>query len=252
MRNILLDLEYDGTDFLGSQLQAQGRTVQGELEQAIARLTQERVRVALAGRTDAGVHAQGQRASLHSASPLPLETFVRGLNALLPADLAVLRAQEVPAGFHARFDARLRVYRYTLYNAAPRSPLARRYAWHVPESLDVAAMAGGLELLLGEHDFASFAGASEERPGHPGSTVRVVSSARCWADAPWIVVEIAANAFLRHMVRNIVGQLVLLGQGRCDLARLAAILEAGDRRQAGPPAPPQGLCLVRVEYEQVP
>jgi len=250
MRNILLDLEYDGSEFLGSQWQAQGRTVQGELERAIFQLTQQETRVILAGRTDAGVHARGQRASFVTASTLPPETMLRALNALLPPDLAVLHVQVVPEGFHARFSARRRVYRYTIYNAPLRSPLARRYAWHVPGALDVAAMAAGLEMLLGEHDFASFAGAIEGPASKTRNTVRTIEAARCWAEPPWMYIEIAAPSFLRHMVRNIVGQLVLVGQGRCNLDELRAIVAARERGRAGPPAPPHGLCLMRVEYEE--
>lgn len=252
MRNILLDLEYDGTDFLGSQWQAAGRTVQGELERAICRLTQQETRVVMAGRTDAGVHAEGQRANFTTASTLPLETLVRGLNALLPVDVAVRRAQEVPEAFHARFSARLRVYRYTVDNRPIRSPLSRRWAWHVPGPLDVAAMASSLALLVGEHDLASFAGAARGPAGGPPVTVRTIQTARCWAEAPWVYVEVAAGSFLRHMVRNIVGQLVQVGQGRCSLEEFQAILAARDRRQAAPPAPAHGLCLIRVEYDGVP
>jgi tRNA pseudouridine38-40 synthase len=249
MRNILLDLEYDGTDFLGSQVQAVGRTVQGELERALQQLTQQETRVTLAGRTDAGVHARGQRANFRTQSQLPLETFVRGLNALLPPDLAVQRAQEVAESFHARFDAGLRVYRYTLYNSPIRSPLARRVAWQVPGALDLAAMAAGLALLVGKHDFSSYAGAAEGPARVSRVTVRTIHAARCWAEMPWIYVEIAADSFLRTMVRNIVGELVRLGQGITDLAGFRAIWEARDRKRAGAPAPPQGLCLVRVEYD---
>jgi len=249
MRNILLDLEYDGTGFRGSQVQARGRTVQGELERALQRLTRQETRIVLAGRTDAGVHASGQRANFHTASELPLETFWRGLNALLPPDLAVLRVQEVPEQFHARFDARRRSYRYTLFRAAVRSPLARQYAWHVPGSLDLAAMAAGLELLLGEHDFASFGGA--EPGGRSRQTVRTLYQAHCQEETPWLHLDFSANAFLRGMVRNIVGQLVLLGRGLCDLDRFRAIFAACDRRQAGAAAPAHGLCLTRVDYDEV-
>lgn len=247
MRNILLDLAYDGTDFLGSQIQAQGRTVQGELERALARLTQQETGVILAGRTDTGVHARGQQVNFQTGSQLSLETFVRALNALLPPDVAVRRAQEVPERFHARFDARRRFYRYTIYNAPVRSPLARRTSWHVPEPLDVGAMATGLEMLIGEHDFASFAsrGSGDRRK----TTVRQLYEACCWQEEIWIYVDVTANAFLRRMVRNLVGQLKLVGAGRCDLAGFRDIWEARDRRRAGPPAPPQGLCLMRVEYD---
>jgi len=251
MRNVLLDLEYDGTDFRGSQIQAAGRTIQGELERALRQLTQQDTRVTLAGRTDAGVHARGQRANFRTLSGLPLATLQRGLNALLPPDMAVRRVQEVAEGFHARFDARLRVYRYTLYNSAIRSPLARRYAWQVPGPLDGDAMAAGLALLVGRHDFASYAGAGDGAAGRPRGTVRTIHTARCWAEWPWLWVELAADSFLRHMVRNVVGELVRLGQGTIDLAGFRATGEARDRARAGAPAPPQGLCLERVEYDDV-
>jgi tRNA pseudouridine38-40 synthase len=249
MRNILLDLEYDGTDFLGSQIQAVGRTIQGELERVLRQLTQQETRVTLAGRTDTGVHARGQRANFRTPSTMPLEALQRGLNALLPPDLAVQRVQEVAEAFHARFDARLRVYRYTLYNSSIRAPLVRRYAWQVPGELDVEAMAAGLALLVGTHDFRSYAGAGEKPAGRPRQTVRTLRTAQCWAALPWIYLEVAANSFLRHMVRNIVGELVRLGQGVMDLDGFRATWEARDRTRAGAPAPPQGLCLERVEYE---
>jgi tRNA pseudouridine38-40 synthase len=249
VRTILLDLEYDGTDFRGSQIQARGRTVQGELERALHQLTQQETRVALAGRTDAGVHARGQRATFETVSVLPLATFVRGLNALLPADVAVQRSQEVAEGFHARFSAMRRAYRYTLYRAAVRSPLTQRYAWVVGGPLDVAAMEAGLELLLGERDFASFAGGG--RASRRKTTVRHVYEAGCECLERWVFVDVVANAFLRQMVRNIVGLLVSLGQGRCTLEQFEAIRDARDRRQVGPPAPPQGLCLMRVEYDSI-
>jgi len=206
-------------------------------------------RVVLAGRTDAGVHARGQRANFHTSSELPLATFVRGLNALLPPDAAVQRAQEVAETFHARFDARLRVYGYTLYNATVRSPLARRYAWHVPGPLDCEAMGAGLALLVGKHDFASYAGACTGPAERRRVTVRTIGLARCWAEPPWVRVEVAADGFLRHMVRNIVGEVVRLGQGALSPAEFRANWEARDRSRAGPPAPPEGLVLVRVEYD---
>jgi tRNA pseudouridine38-40 synthase len=262
-RNIKLVLEYDGTDFKGSQLQANGRTVQGELEKALARLTGlaagERCVVSLAGRTDSGVHASGQVANFFTANRLPLETFRRGLNALLPFDLVVLSVEEVPGGFHARFSARERAYRYTILNRLVRSPLARRFAYQVAQPLDLSAMQAAAASLVGERDFASFAGdgwgvkALLDPQGDNPSTVRNLLKAD-WLvetgqpEGDKLVLEVVANAFLPHMIRNIVGTLLLVGKGERSLEDFAGIVAACDRRQAGPTAPACGLSLVSVRY----
>ena len=254
-RNIKLVLEYDGTDFKGSQLQANGRTVQGELETALASLTGlqagERCVVSMAGRTDSGVHASGQVANFHTASRLPVETFRRGLNALLPFDVAVLSAEEMPAGFHARFSAKERVYRYSILNRPVRSPLARRYAFQVAQPLNVQAMQAAADNLVGERDFASCAGAgwgvkdpTEDSP----STTRKMLKAEWLVEEDKLVLEVAANAFLPHMIRNIVGTLLLVGKGERTPEDFANIVAATDRRQAGPTAPACGLSLVSVRY----
>ena len=259
-RNIKLVLEYDGTDFKGSQLQIPGqRTVQGELETALARLTGlkagERCKVSLAGRTDTGVHASGQVANFQTESSLAIETFRRGLNALLPFDLVVHKASEVEADFHARFSAKLRRYRYRVVNHPVRSPLMRRFAHSVRDPLDLAAMQAAAHLLVGEHDFASFAGDgwgtrdSDEAADGP-STVRNLLEAKLdyWEPEARLVIELAANAFLPHMVRNIVGTLLLVGKGSLQPSQFEEILAAHDRRRAGPTAPACGLCLVEVSY----
>ncbi len=167
MRNVALRIEYDGTDFVGSQWQNNGRSVQGALEAAWEQLTQEQRRINLAGRTDAGVHARGQVASLRTETHHDLATIQRGLNAILPEDVAVLEAWEVPIDFHARHSAIRRDYRYLIDNGRVGSPLIRRHAVHVPQPLDVAAIGEALGALLGRHDFAAFAGGQQE-----GSTVR--------------------------------------------------------------------------------
>lgn len=258
-------LEYDGTDFKGSQLQANGRTVQGELETALARLTGlkagERCVVSLAGRTDSGVHASGQVANFLTASRLPLETFRRGLNALLPFDLAVLSAEEVPEDFHARFSAKERAYRYNILNQPVRSPLARRFAYQVAQPLDLPAMQAAANSLVGERDFASFAGAGwgvkaqldpHAKADNP-STVRNLLKAEWLVETGWLVgerlvLEVVANAFLPHMIRNIVGTLLLVGKGERTPEDFARIVAVCDRRQAGPTAPACGLSLVSVRY----
>jgi tRNA pseudouridine38-40 synthase len=258
MRNIKLVLEYDGTEFCGSQLQPNGRTVQGELEKAVAKLTGmpegRRCKVTLAGRTDSGVHASGQVANFKTESVHSLETFRRGLNALLPFDVAVTQAEEVAEGFHARFSAAGRVYRYRILNRVGRSPLERRFAHHVAEPLDIVLMDEAAHRLIGEHDFASFAGdgwgsTTDEAENDKPTTIRRMTGAGCRQEVHGvIVVELAANAFLPHMVRNIVGTLLLVGTKKIAPAGIEEILATQDRRRAGPTAPATGLCLVEVQY----
>jgi tRNA pseudouridine38-40 synthase len=247
MRNIALRIEYDGTDFVGSQWQNNGRSVQGELEGAWEQLTQDRRRVNLAGRTDAGVHARGQVANVRSETELDLATIRRGLAAILPEDVTVVEAWEVPHEFHARHTAIRRDYRYLIDNGKVGSPLLRRHAVHIAKQLDVAKMDGALEALLGRHDFAAFAGGQQE-----GSTVRTCYRASCeaveWWGQPLVAIDLAANAFLRHMVRNVVGTLLQVGEGRMSVADFAAVLGGRDRRKAGRTAPAHGLYLMSVSY----
>lgn len=251
MRYVSLVLEYDGTDFHGFQLQVGQRTVQGELEAALRRITGEPIRVAGAGRTDAGVHASGQVASFRMGSDLPVEQLVRALNGVLPPDVVVRSGREVPPEFHARFSARSRAYRYSIWNARTPTALCRRYTYHWRGPLDVVAMDLAARTLVGTHDFASFAGATGEPQGERrGTTIRTVFRAECRRVGELVCFEISANAFLAHMVRNMVGTLLWVGSGRIDLAGFAAVLAARDRRVAGPTAPARGLCLIGVEYEQ--
>ena len=243
-RSFALVLEYDGTDFYGSQAQPQGRTVQSVLEQALFQITQQRLRLVLAGRTDAGVHALGQVASFTLETRLAPAELQRALNAVLPYDLAVLRCGEVPSGFSARYSARSREYVYEIVNRPSRSPLARRGAYRVWQPLDAAAMDAGCRELPGRHDFASFCGA-----GRRERTVRTLHRAACLRAGERVRVELVADAFLPHMVRNIVGTLIWLGTGKLDLPAFVSIFRAAERRLAGPTAPPQGLYLARVNYE---
>lgn len=242
-RRIALVLEYDGSRYGGSQAQQNAPSIQGELERALAKLTREALRVALAGRTDAGVHAKGQVAAFSTASRLPIETFVRGLNAWLPPDIAVRRAVEAPARFDPRRHAFSRTYRYTVYNAPVRSPLWRSYAWHVAEPLALAPMQEAAASLLGQHDFAAFS-----RREAVASTVRSVRQAQVARRGPLVTVELEANAFLRQQVRRTVGVLVAVGAGRLSLAAFRALLRRAEPASAGPVAPAHGLCLLRVAY----
>lgn len=247
-RNIALCMEYDGTAFVGSQWQAEGRSVQGELEAAWTSLTGEARRWTFAGRTDAGVHALAQVANCQTETRHGLATIVRALNAISGPDLAIHAAWEMPAGFNARFSARQRSYRYLLDNAATPAASLRARAVHVDRPLDVAAMEAALAWIIGEHDFRAFAGSGQE-----GSTVRTCTAARLERQPllgrQVIAVVLSANGFLRHMVRNLVGTLLLTGLGKCDPARFAALLAAGDRRAAGPTAPAHGLYLETISYD---
>lgn len=248
MRNIAVRIAYDGTNFVGSQWQTHGRTIQSELEKAWEELTKEQKRFVLAGRTDAGVHALGQYANVRTDSQLPIATIRRGLNALVPRDISVFDAWEVPESFHARFSATRREYRYLIDTSLVALPFLRHQVVHVPSHLDVDAMKQALAVLVGEHDFAAFAGAGPSE----GSTVRHCFWARCEMVEHFgrtlIAIDLAANAFLRHMVRNIVGTVLLVGQKRMPLDGFLQVLESRDRKQAGPTAPAHGLYLVSVVY----
>ena len=247
-RRIALLLEYDGGGYAGSQLQANAVTVQSVLEKAIRETTDEQSRVAFAGRTDAGVHALGQVASFLTESRHSADVFRRALNARLPDDVVVRRAAEVEPGFDVRRDARRRHYRYLIENTPVRSALSRERAWHVAPRLDCAAMRSAAQSLIGRHDFAAFASRLEE-PG--ASTVRELFAfdvARCGAQ---LRLDVAGNAFLPHQVRRMAGALVEVGKGKCDVPRFSELL-AAPPASAGPGAPPHGLYLVSVEYDENP
>ena len=236
-------VEYDGYDYLGFQIQACGRTIQGELEKALERVVQQPVRVLGAGRTDAGVHATGQVIAFDCAWRHPVSHLQRALNAVLPLDVAVRELVPAPADFHPRFDAVWRCYQYTIVNQPVRSPRWQRYAWHVPDRLCLAAMQSASQFLVGTHDFAAFG-----KPTQGESTLRQVLRAGWQAEDTRLIFEITANAFLYHMVRNIVGTLTRVGRGELPPEAVASLLKAGEPAAVAPPAPACGLCLVRVEY----
>lgn len=243
-RVIKLTLEYDGTDYVGWQVQPNGLSVQAVVETSLAKLLGESVRVTGAGRTDAGVHAHGQVASLRTARRLPLKAFVAGLNGLLPGDIAVVRAEECDPGFDARKSARGKIYRYRIANRPTRSPLLRRQAWELFAPLHVEAMRRAAPSLLGRHDFSAFCAAD----GAAKNPVREVRRLDVAEDGELIVVEVEADALLRHMVRTLVGTLVEVGLGKRAPGSVAGLLSSRDRALAGPTAPAQGLCLWSVRY----
>ena len=245
MRNLKLLLSYDGTDFSGWQRQPGRRTVQQTLEEAIGRLTGVEATTNASGRTDAGVHAVGQVVHFLTVSSHPPATFVKALNAMLPRDVRVKEASEVRQSFHATLDAKAKLYRYVIDNGTIADPFQVRHAWHVFPRLDAAAMHRAAQFLRGRHDFHSF---ETDWPNRM-SSVRTITHAAVnrMNDSVWIDVE--ADGFLYNMVRAIAGTLVEVGKGKWPEAKVASILAAEDRREAGPTAPPQGLFLVRVRYE---
>jgi tRNA pseudouridine38-40 synthase len=235
---------YDGTDYQGSQRQANGPTVQQSLEEAVAQVTQEERAVLFSGRTDSGVHATGQVVAFDTQWRHPLATLQRALNAVLPPDIAVRTLGEAEADFHPRYDARSRHYRYTVYNHPIRSPLQRRTSLHVPQSLDAEAMQRAAQSLVGEHDFATFG-----QPPQGNNTVRYVMRAEWSGQSPWWTFDVEATAFLYRMVRSLVGTLLQVGMGRMTVEAFVQALEACERGQAGPTAAPHGLCLIEVKYD---
>ncbi|MFN8640774.1 MAG: tRNA pseudouridine(38-40) synthase TruA [Candidatus Binatia bacterium] len=242
-----LVVEYDGTDFHGWQLQPSARTVQGELEAAVARLFGTPLRVTAAGRTDAGVHAAGQVVCFPAARALQPEVVCRALNAMTGDDLAVRAVDCVDDAFDPRRHAASRRYRYRIWNHGEPSPFWRRYTWFVPRALDVAAMRQAAAQLVGELDFSSFRGSGCDA-AHPR---RRVLRSDLRVEGAMLVYEIEATAFLRHMVRNIIGTLAEIGLGQRP-ADLRPLLAARARTEAGATAPARGLCLVAVRYDRDP
>ncbi len=241
---IALGIEYDGSRFLGWQTQASGGTVQDALEAALAAIAGAPVAVTCAGRTDRGVHARAQVVHFETAARRPESAWVRGVNALLPASAAVLWSRPVPDEFHARYSALSRTYRYVLLNRPARPALSARYAGWMHAPLDVDAMRTAAQLLLGEHDFSAFRSAECQAK----SPVRTVTRLELERDGGRIDFVLSANAFLHHMVRNIVGALVHVGRGKRPARWVLDVLESRNRALAAPTFAPEGLYLERVEY----
>jgi len=245
VRFIRLVVEYDGTGLHGWQRQLNGPTVQQHLEEALAQLVQHEVVVTGASRTDSGVHARGQVATFATERRIPLHGIRRGLNSLLPDQIAIREATEVDAAFHPRHSATGKHYRYTILARPDRSPHWRDRAWHIPEALDLDAMRAGAAYLIGEHDFAAFRAAGCAAK----TTVRRVAAITITAADALVVVDLHGNAFLRQMVRILVGTLVEVGLGKRPASQVAEIMASLDRVNAGITAPPQGLELVEVQYD---
>ena len=275
MRNIRLLIAYDGTDFHGWQSQPNALTVQECLESAIERILSEKAQVYGSGRTDAGVHASNQVANFKTDCPIPCDNLVKALNDALPPTVRIKDAHEVSARFHARYDVRSKTYRYRILQAPVCSPFLWRFVWHYPFPLDSERMVEAAKLFEGEHDFTSFAAvdgstaeescAGADRDGSRRDSRSARPPAAHKIEAAMVrriftsrilrrprtsmqIYEVSANGFLRHMVRNIVGTLMEVGRGKLEPNGILRILNARDRSMAGPTAPAQGLCLVRVEY----
>ena len=242
---ILLIIEYDGTGYHGFQWQAGLPSIQGEVEQALERLTGERGRVIAASRTDAGVHAKGQVVSFRTGSPLPIHTFISGLNYYLPRDIAVKAAYRVGDSFNVRRDALSREYSYYMLNSPTRSPMREAFSYLVASPLDIEAVNRACQALIGEHDFTSFASCDGARIRN---TVRRVFRAELERDGELVIFHMVANSFLPHQVRNTVGALIRVGLGKMSFDEFHSIMEAKKPGMAGPTAPARGLCLTCISY----
>ncbi len=277
--NIRLLIEYDGTNYHGWQRQASPhgeegdahQTIQGTIEDVLTGIIKQPAKVVAAGRTDAGVHAMGQVVNFKTTLRINESSWVKAINSSLPADIVVKKAEYVPEEFHARFDAKSKVYRYVIVNSCCPSPFLRNYVWHIKRPLDIALMREALQYLIGNHDFSSFRASDcsakspvrtlgrleiEEVPieNNPIPTLslplkgRVFSSFFVNQGFNVVIFTFEARSFLQHMVRNIVGTLVEVGRGKIAPSDIGNILEKRDRRYAGPIAPPEGLYLAEVRY----
>lgn len=245
MRTLKITLAYDGTRFVGWQRQADGESIQGLLEDALARFEGGPVAAHGAGRTDAGVHALGQVASVRVTFAHDVGTLTRALNAHLPADVRVVCVEDAEDGFHARFSASGKTYRYQIRNTTTATPFDRAFVWHLPEPLSLAPMTTAAALLIGTHDFSAFRSVGSDI----SSPVRTVTRSEWRNNAGLLTYEISGDGFLRHMVRAIVGTLVEIGRGWRQPEEISGLLTGATRADAGATAPPLGLFLASVDYD---
>ncbi len=253
MRHFKLTIAYDGTDFHGWQMQANKPTIQGEIVSVLQRLTQEKIILHGAGRTDAGVHALGQVASFRTRSGLSAQEFQSALNALLPPTIRIVGAEEVGPDFNARWSARGKTYRYRLYRGKVVPPAIWRYVLHYPFPLDEDAMRDAAARFVGVHDFASFAASTgSEDDDKERSTEREIYSTELarTPDNEELVFTVRGRSFLRYMVRKMMGTLLDVGRGKLTAADIERLYELRDRSKSGPTVPPQGLVMVEVQHEE--
>jgi len=247
MRNLKLEIEYEGASYCGWQVQTRNKkkkSIQSVLESALSKILQERIHLAGSGRTDAGTHALAQVANFRTSSNIPLKKLRLGLNALLPDDIVIAKIKEVGPSFHSRFDAKSKVYRYIILNRSYPSAMLRNKAYFYPYPLDTRLMQQEAGVLLGRHNFKSFQ-ARDKKERDPVKTIKKIRVSR---NKDFIYVDIEADGFLYNMVRNIAGTLVEIGRGKIARGSLKKILLSRDRRIAGPALPACGLYLVKVKY----
>lgn len=247
---IVLIIEYDGTNYHGSQFQTNAPTIQEEIEKALKKLTERITRIRMASRTDAGVHATGQVASFNTDSVLPMESYIEGLNHFLPEDISVKKAFSADESFDVRHGAISREYRYSILSSQTRSPVRKRYSYRITGKLDVKAMNKACEALIGKHDLASFVSSAEV--ADKKRTERNICKAEFKQEEDMILFDIIADSFLPHQVRNTIGSLIRVGQGKMTVDEFKKMIEARTPGLAGPTAPSAGLCLVRVNYPEPP
>lgn len=257
MKHIKLTLQFDGSGYSGWQVQENDRTIQGVLENALSTITKEESRITGCSRTDASVHALEFVASFKTSSTMKPDEFLRALNSNIPQDIRVIDSEECEEDFHPRYDAKSKLYSYIISTAVPQNVFLNRYAWQMPyrESLNVELMKEASKFLIGEHDFTSFraSGCGAKHPVRNVLSIKIsempsIDFMTFRLEAPVIKISIEANAFLRHMVRNIVGTLVDVGKGKTSPSQVKEILNAKDRSAAGKTAPGYGLFLERVRY----
>jgi tRNA pseudouridine38-40 synthase len=248
LRNVKLTIAYDGSQYHGWQIQPGFATVQGTIQEAVRGLLGPNVRLFGASRTDAGVHALGQAGLIQIDSPVPTQNLARAITGRLPDDIAIVRAEDVRMGFDVIGEVTNKLYRYTIFCGPVRPVLHRNFCWHVSWALDISAMDAAAQALVGKKDFKSFASAADRRQNSVRTVFRCDVTEEIREENRWIHVEVEGDGFLYNMVRNIVGSLIEVGVGRWEPERIAQVLEARDRRAAGPIAPPNGLCLMWVKY----
>jgi tRNA pseudouridine38-40 synthase len=248
LRNIKLTIAYDGSEYHGWQIQPGCVTVQGVLTEALRDLLGPRARICGASRTDAGVSALGQVGLVQIDTPIPTENFAKAITDRLPESMTIVKAEDIPMGFDVIGDVKRKLYRYTIYGGPVRPVLQMRHCWHVPAALDLEAMRRAASLLVGKNDFRSFAAAADQRQDSVRTIFRCEVTEALAEEGRWIYVDTEGDGFLYNMVRNIVGTLVEIGVGRWQPEKIPEILEARNRTAAGPIAPPNGLCLMWIQY----